>query len=182
MTTHRSRLLDTLARIEATTLPAAPAAKTASASPPAPRDGDLLRALAGAVRGAREAPVTDDDIYAVLKVAAPPEYVIPDPDTIPTLHFSDAQLAKMHPDTAGRLLQAPVNFAPGVYEKLHALHRGGAAKQAGEVHRPSDQLRKLAAVLRAASVEAHQHRLEKAAHMLRATQALTLLGDRVRAL
>lgn len=48
--------------------------------------------------------------------------------------------------------------------------------------RPSDQLRKIAYALRVAERTGAEARLEKAAHMLRATQALTLLRDRVRAL
>lgn len=48
--------------------------------------------------------------------------------------------------------------------------------------RPSDQLRKLAYALRAADAQERDARLEKAAHMIRAAQALTLLRDRVRAL
>lgn len=133
MTPHRSRLLDTLARIEATTLPprTSSSAKTASAAPSEPCDGDLLRALARAVRGACEAPVTDDDLRAVLKVA-----------------------------------EAHTPLAP----------------LAVDGSRPSDQLRKLAYALRTTARAAESARLEKAAHMLRATQALTLLGDRVRAL
>jgi len=48
--------------------------------------------------------------------------------------------------------------------------------------RPSDQLRKIAYALRVADRTAAEACLEKAAHMIRATQALTLLRDRVRAL
>lgn len=48
--------------------------------------------------------------------------------------------------------------------------------------RPSDQLRKVAYALRVEDRNAREARLEKAAHMLRAAQALTLLRDRVRAL
>ena len=178
----RTHLLDTLRRIEAVDLSAAPRVATKTAAPaPTTGYGALLRKLAGALREAHEPEITDEDLYDVLKTASG-DWLIPKPGSVPDLHLTDEQLATMHPATAGRLLQSPVNFSPDVYRKLTALHQSVAPKTAEQPAHPGDPLRKLAHALRVAEAAQALARREKAAHTLRAAEALTLLRDRTRAL